>query len=75
MTQDTIAQEPTDRYRLVPGKRYRISLEDCCVLGWLTDTFVGYGRVAENPEDNGIAMFANAELENLYGWEAFEVLS
>jgi hypothetical protein len=47
----TTPAEPLDRETLVPGQRYRITLDDCCVEGWFEGVFVEIVRDSEGDPD------------------------
>lgn len=43
--------EMPERFRaLVPGRRYRVTLDDCCLQGWFVGTFE---RFAVSPDLDG----------------------
>lgn len=57
---------------MVPGHCYRVTWDDCCVKGWLEDTFISYELDEEG--DPGAAEFVTARIENLWGrYEVEEV--
>lgn len=55
MGTDTTTTATTGRHlrpaELVPGVRYRVALEDCCVQGHFTAVFVGFRQDRTGPTD------------------------
>ncbi len=58
------------RDQLVPGRRYRVRFEDCCVEGEFTAVFVGPPVPAESYDDYN---YENAKIDGgSFQWEAEE---
>jgi hypothetical protein len=60
-----------DWAELIPGARYRVELDDCCVKGWFEATFE---KLEVNPEDPDLieaAVFDRARIEQDWGPYAF----
>lgn len=51
---------------LVPGKRYLITLQDCCIRGTAIDRFVAYDPGSEELDTREIAHFEHIQLSTFY---------
>lgn len=65
-----------DKLKLIPGQRYLITMNDCCVQGRLLAVFVGYSYYEEEDEDEApldtpeAAVFDVAIIGPIWGrWE------
>jgi hypothetical protein len=58
--------------KLVPGNRYRIEMDDCCIQAIVTGVFERY-ELDEDQEPD-VAVFDFGTVEPMWGqWEAFDV--
>lgn len=59
-----------DLSTLVPGRRYKVHLDDCCIDGWFIDTYVGPTRDVDGDVDGWA--FAAAWIGPPWGKVEFE---
>lgn len=57
---------------LVPGTRYRITLDDCCIRGTLTGTFKSY--ILDEDGDSDEAVFDIGTIGPMWGSWTVEVV-